>query len=470
MKNTIKILTLALFCGCATAAQTPLNELHGPMDVAPPPQSKSIAPLSQQNLYLFGTTLEAIREYYVTPVTDNTIVENAVQGMLSNLDPHSAFLDQDDFQDLQTLTNGSFSGVGVEITPANGALLVITPVDDSPAQKAGIKAGDYIVKINGVAVEGLSVPKAMNMMRGPKGEKVTLTIVRKGEKAPMNFVITRDNIVIKDVKTKVYNQHYGYIRISEFQADTGKHVATAVQQLYKDTNNQLYGVVLDLRNNPGGVVEAATATANVFLDVDKIGHGKYVVYTKGRMPESSYEGFVTGHDQLNGLPIIVLVNAGSASAAEIVTGALQDYHRAVVVGIRSFGKGSVQTVFPLQNDKTAIKLTTALYYTPNGREIQALGITPDVVVNNYNIPDTVKATDQDVIREGDLAGHLNGGDNGKPLIATTKNDAEVNETTEQIVNPDKDKKPLFYTDYQLDQALELISALHAATPVLTSGS
>lgn len=468
----IRILALCLFCSFSFAAPTgevSLHELHGPMDMAPPPTANSIEPLSQDNLYLFGTTLEAIRQYYVSPVTDNTTIENAVSGMLSNLDPHSAYLNKDDYQDIQTLTNGKFSGVGVEITPANGALLVITPVDDSPAQKAGIKAGDYIVKINGVAVEGLSVPKAMNMMRGPKGKTVELTVVRKGDKTPLNFTITRDDIVIKDVKTKVLDNHYGYIRITEFQGDTGKHVSQAVRQLYKDTNNQLYGVILDLRNNPGGVVEAATATANVFLNVNKIGMGKYVVYTKGRMPESSYQGYVTGYDQLNGLPIIVLINAGSASAAEIVTGALQDYHRAVVVGIRSFGKGSVQTVFPLKGDVTAIKLTTALYYTPNGREIQAQGITPDVVINNYNIPDTVKATDQDVIREGDLASHIAGGD-GKPLIATTKTDAQVGESTEQIVNGAASNKPLIYTDYQLDQSLDLLMALHAATPILASGS
>lgn len=464
-----KALPFLLFCGFAWAASSnyePTPSLHGPMDMAPPPGAQTIAPLSQDNLYLFGTTLQAIREFYVTPVTDDTIVENAVKGMLENLDPHSDYLDKTDFEDLKTLTDGQFSGLGVEITAANGAIMVISPIDDSPAQKAGIKPGDYIVKINGVAVEGLSITKAMNMMRGPKGQKVTLTIVRKGTPQPFDITVVRDNIVLKDVKTKVLDRHYGYIRIADFGENTGPHVSAGVKQLFKDTNNQLYGVILDLRNNPGGVVEAATDTANVFLDVNKIGQGKYVVYTKGRIPESIYKGYVAGSDQLNGIPMVVLINAGTASAAEIVTGALQDYHRALVVGVRSFGKGSVQTVFPLDDGDTAIKLTTALYYTPNGRMIQAQGITPDVIINNYNIPDTVKPTDNDAIRESDLAQHITG--NGEVNISSTKTDSEAGKTTEQIVNPDDADKPLIYTDYQLDQAVDILEALHATQSVVNS--
>lgn len=448
------------------SADTDMLALSGPMDMAPAP-NQSIAPLSQNNLELFGTTLEAIREFYVTPVTDSTIIENAVSGMLSNLDPHSAYLDKNDFEALQTMTNGEFSGIGIEITAANGAILVISPIDDSPAQKAGIKAGDYIIKINNVAVDGLSITKAMNLMRGEKGTKVTLTVVRKGEKEPFDVTIVRNNIVLKDVKTKVLNGHYGYIRIADFQEQTGAHVSTAVSKLFTETNNQLYGVILDLRNNPGGIVQSATATANVFLDVNKIGAGKYVVYTKGRVPQSQYQGYVTGYDQLHGLPIVILINAGTASAAEIVTGALQDYHRALVVGIRSFGKGSVQTVFPLPGDETAIKLTTALYYTPNGRKIQASGITPDVVINDYTIPDTVKPADDNTIREGDLANHIAG--NTDLTIANTKSDSKKNQSLESIVNPDENQeKPLIYTDYQLYQALNLIEALHVNNTQLSA--
>ncbi len=442
--------------------------LAGPMDMAPPPQDNSIAPLSQPNLVLFGTTLQAIREFYVTPVTDNTIVENAVRGMLENLDPHSDYLDQDDFSDLKTMTDGEFSGIGVEITAANGAILVIAPIDDSPGQKAGIKSGDYIVKINDTAVEGLSVTQAMNLMRGPKGQKVTLTIVRKGVDEPLSLTVIRDNIIVKDVKTKVYDNHYGYIRIADFGADTGAHVSQAVTQLYQDTQNQLYGVVLDLRSNPGGVVTAATDTANVFLDVNKIGNGKPVVYTKGRISESQYTGYVSGHDALNGTPLVVLIDAGTASAAEIVTGALQDYHRAVIVGIRSFGKGSVQTVFPLNDGTTAIKLTTALYYTPSGREIQAQGITPDVIINTYDIPDTVKPLDDQVIREGDIANHIS--NDGQVPISATKADSQANQSTEEIVNGGDEHKPLLYTDYQLNQAINLLMALHATEALQTTGS
>jgi len=458
----LKVLGLSLLCGIAFASShVPTHPVNGGMDMMPPPQAEdSIPPLSDSNAYLFGVTLQAIREFYVTPVTDNTIIANAARGMLENLDPHSDYLDAEDFADLKTMTNGEFSGLGVEITPASGAILVITPIDGSPAAKVGIKAGDYIVKIDGEAVEGMSVTKAMNMMRGPKGTKVKLTIVRKGETQPLNFTITRDNIVLKDVRTKVLNKHYGYIRIADFGEKTGQNVSKAVSQLFKDTHNQLYGVILDLRNNPGGVVQAATATANVFLNANEIGSGKFVVYTKGRMPESSYEGYVAGPDQLKGLPLVVLINSGTASAAEIVTGALQDYHRAVVVGVRSFGKGSVQTVFPLAGDKTAVKLTTALYYTPNGSEIQAMGITPDVVVNNYNIPDSVKPTDEQVIREGDLANHITG--SGEFMISNTKTDSQANETTAEIVNGSKKAKPLIYTDYQLYQGLNLLEGLHAA--------
>ncbi len=464
----LKILIFSLFASFAFASPSPTEPLSGPMDMVPAPQENSIPPLSQENLTLFGTTLEAIREFYVTPVSDNVIIENAAKGMLENLDPHSDYLDEADFTALKTMVDDQFSGLGVEITAANGAILVITPIDDSPAQKAGIKAGDYIVKINGTSVEGLSITQAMNMMRGPKGETVTLTIVRKGENKPLTIKVVRDNIILKDVKTKIYDSHYGYLRISSFGNDTGKHVSDAVKKLLTDTNNQLYGVVLDLRNNPGGVVEAATDTANVFLDVNKIGYGKPVVYTKGRIPESQYTGYVTGHDQLHGIPMVVLINAGTASAAEIVTGALQDYHRAVVMGVRSFGKGSVQTVFPLQNGKTAIKLTTALYYLPNGQTIQALGITPDVIVNNYNIPDSAKPTDDDAVREGDIANHITG--SGEVSISITKKDSDMTKTTEQIVNASDTDKPLLYTDYQLNAAINMLMGLHAAEEIETSGS
>ncbi len=459
-------LSLCLFCSTSLAFADVSGSLDAHLDASTPlPEEQTIAPLSQDNVNLFGTTLQAIREFYVNPVPDDTIVENAARGMLQNLDPHSDYLDKADYEDLETMTNGQFSGIGVEITPANGALLVVTPLDDSPAQKAGVKAGDYIVKINNVAVDGLSVTKAMNMMRGPKGQSVTLTLLRKGENAPLTLTIVRDNIVMKDVKTKVLAGHYGYLRISQFETNTGIDVSRGVKQLFKDTNGELYGVVLDLRNNPGGLVDAATDTANVFLNMQKIGAGKVVVYTKGRIPDSEYTGYVQGRDQLQGLPMVVLINSGTASAAEIVTGALQDYHRAIVVGTRSFGKGSVQTVFPLEGGETAIKLTTALYYTPSGRMIQAQGITPDVIVHNYNIPDTIKPTGTDVIREGDLANHITG--DGEAMIAMSKTDANTSESLQDIVNGggSSKEKSLIYTDYQLYQALSMLMGLHAETRI-----
>lgn len=456
----LKILILSAFCSLTLAdiQLPPLVQIYPDDNI--PPAALTVQPLSDDNIALFGTTLQAIRQLYVTPVSDDTITTNAVRGMLENLDPHSDYLDRTDYQALKTMTDGEFSGLGAEITSANGAILVISPLDGSPAAKAGVKAGDYIIKINDVAVEGLSLIKAMDMMRGPKGEKVTLTIIRKGVTSPLVIPVIRDNITLQDVKAKVLAGHYGYIRISEFEGVTGAHVKAAVKQLYQQTHNQLYGVILDLRNNPGGVVDAATDTANVFLNAARIGANKRVVYTKGRVSESQYTGYVTGTDDLHGLPIVILINAGTASAAEIVTGALQDYHRALVVGIRSFGKGSVQTVFPLPGDQTAIKLTTALYYTPSGRVIQAQGITPDVIVHNYDIPVSVKPNDTDAIRESELNNHIDG---AAAPIASSRISDDKNQSLQQIVNDDSQSKRLIYKDYQLYQALGMLMGLHADT-------
>ena len=367
------------------------------------------------------------------------------------------------------MTDGQFSGLGIEITAANGAILVITPIDDSPAEKAGVKAGDYIVKINGMAVDGMSLTKAMNMMRGPKGQTVTLTIVRKDVDHPMDFKITRDNIKLKDVKTLIIDKHYAYIRVAMFEADTGAHVRQAILDLQKQSNG-LYGVILDLRNNPGGVVQASVDVTNLFLNSAHIGPNKPVVYTKGRFAEAQYTGYVTGTDLFNGLPMVVLINSGSASAAEIVSGALKDYHRALIVGTTSFGKGSVQTVFPLPGDKTALKLTTALYYTPDGTSIQAKGITPDVIIHSYSIPNTVKPLDTNTVREADLSDHLQNGDTqpGDQPIADTVDTADGNiQTIQQIANgtPGTDdltkSQNLFYKDYQLYMAVNLLMGLHA---------
>ena len=430
----------------------------------------TIAPLSDQNVALFGTTLQAIRTFYVNPVSDNTITENAVRGMLTNLDPHSDYLDQEDFQDLKTMTDGQFSGLGIEITAANGAILVITPIDDSPAQKAGIKSGDYIVKINNMAVDGMSLTKAMNMMRGPKGQTVTLTIVRKDVDHPLNFNVTRDNIKLKDVKTMIIDKHYAYIRIAMFEGDTGAHLKQAILDLQKQ-NNGIYGVVLDLRNNPGGVVQASVDVTNLFLNAAQIGPNKPVVYTKGRFADSQYTGYVTGTDLFNNLPMVVLINSGTASAAEIVSGALKDYHRAIIVGTTSFGKGSVQTVFPLPGDKTALKLTTALYYTPDGTSIQAIGISPDVLVHSYAIPSTVTPLDTNTIREADLSDHLQNGDahpDDQPIADTVDTTDGTPQNIQQIANggaPNTDDlthlQNLFYKDYQLYMAVNLLMGMHA---------
>lgn len=430
------------------------------------------APIPAADIQRFSAALQAVREVYVDKIPDDKLFNYAISGLLSNLDPHSDYLDESDFQALQDMTDGQFGGIGIEISQKYGLIEVITPLDDTPAAKAGIKPGDLIVRINGTTVQGMGIDEAIKIMRGDPGTQVSLVVLRKGEAKPLTFNIKRAIIKIDSVKSKLLDNDYGYIRISEFEDNTGPDVAAAVKSLEKSSNNQLKGIILDLRNNPGGLLEASVDVANVFLDKNTAKYGGKVVYTQGRIHDMDYVGYVTGHDQTHGLPIVVLINGGTASAAEIVSAALQEQDRAVVVGTKSFGKGSVQTVLPLPPDKkTAIKLTTALYYTPDGTSIQAEGVTPNVWVDDLSIPKSVQPEDNYFGTEADLQGHLNlpatkiAPNKAKKPATSAPADALKQDSAllKTVFNSESsDNNPsLLYSDYQLYQALNILKALSA---------
>ena len=392
------------------------------------------APLPLEELRTFAEVMDRIKAAYVEPVDDKTLLENAIKGMLSNLDPHSAYLGPEDFAELQESTSGEFGGLGIEVGSEDGNIKIVSPIDDTPASKAGIQAGDFIVKINGQPTRGLSMTEAVDKMRGKIGQKITLTLVRNGG-TPFDVTLTRANIQVKSVKSQLLEDGYGYIRITQFQVKTGEEVAAALSKLRRENGNKrLKGIILDLRNNPGGVLQSAVEVVDHFITKGLI------VYTKGRIANSELRFSATGKDLSEGVPLVVLINGGSASASEIVAGALQDQKRGVVMGTTSFGKGSVQTVLPLNNDR-ALKITTALYFTPNGRSIQAQGIVPDIEVNRAKI---TREQDTEYYKEADLQGHLGNGNGGadKPSGSTPK------------------AKPMPQDDdFQLSQALSLLKGL-----------
>ena len=315
----------------------------------------------------FSNAIGEIKKYYVKPVDDKELFDNAIRGMLSGLDPHSSYLDEEEFKELQTSTSGEFGGLGIEVTMEDGVVKVITPLVDTPAFKAGIKSGDYIIKLGKESVQGISLKDAVNLMRGKPGSTIELTILRKGAGKPLVFDLIREVIQIKSVQSKLLAEGYGYIRLTQFQALTGKDMLSAIKQLKQQSNGKLKGLVLDLRNNPGGLLDSAIQVSDAFLGTDKSGKQEMIVYTEGRQPGSKFTALAKPNpiDAIDNAPMVVLINNGSASASEIVAGALKDNKRAIILGTKSFGKGSVQTVLPL-DAKTGIKLTTALYYTPSG--------------------------------------------------------------------------------------------------------
>lgn len=429
MKYTVRnfgILGIGLILGVGlTIGQAVLAERE---------QKEVIIPVEE--LRTFTEVFAKIKSDYVEPVDDKTLLENAIRGMLSGLDPHSTYLDPDGYKELQVGTTGQFGGLGIEVGMEDGFVKVISPIDDTPAQRAGVKAGDLVIRLDDTPVKGLTLNEAVKIMRGKPGTAIVLTIVREGEEKPLKISIARDVIKVKSVKSRMLDDGFGYIRITSFQSKTGDNLVDEIESLQKEAGKGLKGLVLDLRNNPGGVLSAAVDVSDAFLT------SGLIVYTEGRDKESRLKFSATANDILEGRPIVVLVNGGSASASEIVAGALQDHNRAIIMGSRTFGKGSVQTILPM-NTNAALKLTTARYYTPSGRSIQAEGIEPHIKLDQVTVAQADQSMDR--IKEADLAGHLENG-------AAEKKEGKKG-------SKDSDEPSLASTDYQLYEALNTLRAL-----------
>jgi len=392
--------------------------------------------LPLDELRVFAEVFGRIKSDYVEHVKDRDLLSSAIRGMLAGLDPHSAYLDPDQYEDLQVGTSGEFGGLGIEVGMEDGFVKVIAPIDDTPAKRAGIEAGDLIVRIDDKPVKGMSLSDAVDLMRGKPGSSLELTLIREGEAKPLQIDIERAVIKVASVKQRLLDPGFGYLRVANFQSRTTDDLLEAVAALEEENQGPLDGVVLDLRNNPGGVLNSAVGVSDAFLERGLI------VYTEGRMADAKLEFRAGPDDVLAGAPMVVLVNGGSASASEIVAGALQDQRRALILGNETFGKGSVQTIIPV-DDQTALKLTTARYYTPSGRSIQALGIVPDIILERGNLE---LASEPEVapLKEANLMRHLDDGSDATP---------------ESDQAEGQDDKPLAAEDYQLSEALNVLKGL-----------
>lgn len=437
----------------------------------------AVSPLPLEELQQFAAVYGLIKADYFEPVEGKKLVESAINGMVNNLDPHSEYLDKKAFKDFKESTSGQFVGVGIEITAEDGLIKVVSPIEGSPAARAGILAGDLITRIDSAAVKGLTLNEAVKRMRGKPGTKVTLTVLRKSENRTLTFDITRELIQVQSVKGKLVGQNYAWIRITQFQSDTLRSFVDKVDALYKQ-NPHIKGIVLDLRNDPGGLLEGAVGVASVFLPDNSV-----IVSTKGQMPEANAAYRNTPSDYLNrpgdnpldtlpagikSVPLVVLVNGGSASASEIVTGALQDYKRAAVMGTLTFGKGSVQTVLPLGPD-TALKLTTARYYTPNGQSIQGKGITPNYLVDPLATGDPYAALR---MREIDYKNQIGTGQEAAGS-RQVQDEVQKQEDARRLLEAEIEKDPSKFPklpeygskdDWQLTQALNYLDG----KPVVTA--
>lgn len=439
--NLKKLFFFFLTCSLLSFSTTPFS-------IPTKPKPSSLQQQQQdklsQDVVRFNRELQIIKHEYVQTTSEHELLQNAMQGMASGLDPHSSFLDADDLKDLQTATTGQFSGLGLEVAMEEGLLRVVTPIDDGPAQKAGIKSGDWILRINKSPIQGLSLREAVKKMRGQKGSSIQLLLVRQGIHKPLMVNLKREIIHVQSVKGRLLEPGYAYIRINSFQKSTRNDLDKLVSKLQQHQKTSVKGLVLDLRNNPGGLLSSAADVANAFLDPKKMQFNQLIVFTKGQSPEANMKILAKANNQIYAGTLIVLINQGSASGAEIVAGALQDNKRAVILGTKSFGKGSVQTIIPLDGI-TALKLTTALYYTPSGRSIQASGISPDITLDELKV-NTLDENPADPIylHEAELKGHLKNGNITQKTIFSPST----------ITNSD-----LVKDDYQLFEALNLLKSM-----------
>jgi carboxyl-terminal processing protease len=433
-------------------------------------QREASKPLPIEELRAFTEVFGRVKSDYVDQVDDKKLITEAINGMLTGLDPHSAYLDQEAFKEMQVGTQGEFGGLGIEVGMEDGFVKVVAPIDDTPAARAGLKPGDLIVKLNDASVKGMTLNEAVKRMRGKPNTQITLTIVRKGEAKPLVVTLTRAVIKIQSVKATLLEPGYAYFRVTQFQEHTGEYLVREIERLFKANQGPMRGVVLDLRNDPGGLLNGAVAVSAAFLPP-----GALVVYTDGRTDEARMklnanpEHYLRGRNRedylrklppdIKTVPMVVLVNGGSASASEIVAGALQDHQRAVVMGQNTFGKGSVQTILPLNNN-TAIKLTTARYYTPSGRSIQAKGITPDIMLDDGSAERGPGLR----LREADLAKHLTGerkGEKPTPEVTVRKFDftpaPRPKDVDEKSTRPEPGEV-VARNDYELSQAVAFLKS------------
>jgi len=433
---SLSLLILGFFMAGMVSAQ---EEQSVAPDTDPGTGESSKGEIPFDEIRTFAEVFAKVKNDYVEQINDRQLIESAIRGLLEGLDPHSAYLDKDAFESLQEGTSGEFGGLGIEVSMENGFVKVIAPIDDTPAQKAGIKAGDIIIRLDETPVKGMSLNDAVGKMRGQPGTDIIVTISREGVEQPLVLTITRDTITRKSAWVRTLEPGFGYLRISNFQTNTANDAQLVLETLKKENNGSLKGLILDLRNNPGGILSGAVAISDLFLEEGLI------VYTEGRISDSKLSFNAKPVDLINNAPMIVLVNGGSASASEIVAGALQDHKRALIMGQKTFGKGSVQTILPMTNE-SALKLTTARYYTPAGRSIQASGISPDILIDDLRI-EKIEGSAL-AITEANLNRHLsNDTVSGAPAADGAEEPAEATQES------------LSQTDYALYEALNVLKGL-----------
>jgi len=433
--KTIMVLVFGIFVGISVSLTSSV--------LAEKDATTTSAGLPLNELRNFSDIFARVKSDYVEEVDDKTLLEHAIRGMLTGLDPHSTYLSPEEYKELKIGTTGKFGGLGIQVGMEDGFVKVISPIDDTPAFRAGLESGDLIIRLNDKSVKGMTLNDAVKIMRGKPGTDIKLTVIREGADKPLPFTVTRDIISVNSVKSRILEPDYGYIRISNFQSKTARDLVTEISKLKKDNKNELKGLVLDLRNNPGGVLSAAADVSDAFINDGKL------VYTKGRIENTEFEFNAKPGDIMNGSPVVVLINGGSASASEIVAGALQDHRRAVIMGSKSFGKGSVQTIQELRSGG-AVKITTARYFTPNGRSIQGEGITPDIILEKYTITDT-KTEASLRIKESDLTGSITN---------PTKSQEAIKKAEEEGKKEEEEHPHLKASDdFQLYEALLLLKGM-----------